>query len=550
VLALPLSKYVYQQIPLHLAARLFIMIPPFSERPPWLKGRGYLHITPKIDVYKRYAEIYTKVHDETFVAEHGFFPLIHSVIKERKFKKIPNGVGRAHSYKKGDEYKKTAKLRPLHYATHIDALIYGCYAEKLLKLYEVELQNYPGLTDCVIAYRKIEVDDPDNDENDELPGKSTIHFAHEAFEEIKKRSVDGCVVLMFDIKSFFSELNHQKLKKAWCDLLKVEKLDPAHFNVFKAATNFRYILKDELRINPSKTGRRSGFDEKKLASIRKYEGIEAFFSSIDDFKKAIKNKTLKVYKHPFMKDNRPVGIPQGLPISAVLANLYLLEFDKAILDKIVNNSDGFYRRYSDDIMIVCKPNEADDIEKFILNEIKDSKVEISEDKTEKYLFQHEQISPRINRITTTLISHGKTKIGKPLTYLGFEFYGYRTLIKSANLAKYYRRMISSVSRKAGRARKISERSDTTPAIFPRQLRKIYNNVNLNKEKVYRKRKMLVKNEQGFYSFTFKKIPIKSGSNYFSYTKRASLIMAQPQINGQVRNHKIIFYASMAKHLKK
>ncbi len=527
------------------------MIPPFSERPAWLKSRGYLHVTPKIDVFKRYEEIYTKVHDETFVADHGFFPLIHSVIKERKYKKIPKGTGRAHSYKKGDEYKKTAKLRPLHYATHIDAMIFGCYAEILLEEYETTLKEYPGLTDCVIAYRKIGIEDPESEEQeDNPPGKSTIHFAHEAFEEIKKRSVEGCVVLMFDIKSFFSELNHKKLKQAWCNLLKVDKLNKAHFNVFNAATEFRYILKDELRLNSASKGRRRGFDEKKLASIRKNHGIEAFFESVDDFKEALKNKKLKVYKHPFMKNGWPVGIPQGLPISAVLANLYLLEFDKVILDAIVDKSGGFYRRYSDDIMIVCKEDQADWIEKFVLDEIKKSEVEISTEKTEKYLFNYRQISPKINRITSTLLSGSKPVIGKPLTYLGFEFYGYRTLIKSANLAKYYRRMISSVKRKAGRALKITNELYSQPAIFQRQLRKIYNNVNLNKEKVYHKRKMLVKNEQGFYSFMFKKIHVKSGSSYFSYTKRASLIMGQPSINGQVRNHKKIFRESMTKHLKR
>ncbi len=280
-------------------------------------------------------------------------------------------------------------------------MIYGCYAEKLLKLYENELEKYPGLSDCVIAYRKISVeeensnntdveeeneDDTEAEEDDEERGKSTIHFAYEAFEEIKKRAKDGCVVLMFDIKSFFSELNHIKLKKAWCDLLKVEKLNNAHFNVFNASTNFRYILKDELRVGYKSEGRRNGFDEKKLAEIRKYQGIEAFYSSIDEFKYAIRNKNIKVYKHPFVKNKRPVGIPQGLPISAVLANLYLLNFDKVILEEIVNKAGGFYRRYSDDILIICNPQEADQIEQFVLDEIKNSDVEISEEKTENFFF--------------------------------------------------------------------------------------------------------------------------------------------------------------------
>ncbi len=93
---------------------------------------------------------------------------------------------------------------------------------------------------------------------------------------------------MFDIKSFYSKLNHDKLKKAWCDLLKVDRLNKAHFNVFNAATNFRYILRDELIIDITKRGRRPGFDEKKLAAIRKYDGAEAFFSSVEEVKHPMK----------------------------------------------------------------------------------------------------------------------------------------------------------------------------------------------------------------------------------------------------------------------
>jgi hypothetical protein len=36
--------------------------------------------------------------------------------------------------------------------------------------------------------------------------------------------------------------------------------------------------------------RRTGFDEKKLAAIRKHEDTEAFFSSVEDFKDSIKSQ--------------------------------------------------------------------------------------------------------------------------------------------------------------------------------------------------------------------------------------------------------------------
>ncbi|MVN22983.1 reverse transcriptase domain-containing protein [Mucilaginibacter arboris] len=527
----------------------FFMIPPFDKRPEWFKGRGYLHITPKIDIRERYIELYALINNPDFVAKHAFFPLIHSIIKERKYKKKPDGTGRAHSFIKEGKLTRTEKKRPLHYATHIDALIFGCYATKLSKLYEENLQADKELNDCVIAYRKIPIEDPDGD-NKEVIGKSTIHFAREAFNEIKERGKAGCTVLMFDIKSFFSELNHQKLKEAWCSLLNVERLDPANFNVFKAATEFRYILKDDLRLNPKKHGKRSGFDERKLSVIRKYHGIESFFSSIEEFKEAIKHKRIRVYKHPFVKDKKAVGIPQGLPVSAVLANLYLLSFDKKVLEVVVDGYKGFYRRYSDDIMIICEPEHTNEIEKFMLAEIQKSKVKISPDKTEKYLFQYEQISSRINRLTSTLISGEKKIIGKPLTYLGFEFYGYKTLIKSANIAKYYRRMISAVRRHAHRAGNNHHLIGSRPAIFPRQLRKLYNDIDLSRDKERPERKVLIKNDKGYFHFVKVKATPRPKSNYFAYSRRSGDIMSEPKVKDQLNKHRSIFHAAMSRHLKK
>ncbi|HEX8015252.1 MAG TPA: reverse transcriptase domain-containing protein, partial [Flavobacterium sp.] len=57
------------------------------------------------------------------------------------------------------------------------------------------------------------------------------------------------------------------------------------------------------------------------------------------------------------------GIPQGLPISAVLANLYLFDFDLDIVNRWVKPHNVYYRRYSDDIFIVCDKNLCDEIER-------------------------------------------------------------------------------------------------------------------------------------------------------------------------------------------
>ena len=114
-----------------------------DDKPSWLKSKGYLHITAQIDVENRSRELMAKVKNENFVSKYAFFPLLHANINERKFKKIVgHKTERAHSYKdeKG-QYKKNTKVRPIHYSTHLDALIFGYYAELLQNKYELTLQN-------------------------------------------------------------------------------------------------------------------------------------------------------------------------------------------------------------------------------------------------------------------------------------------------------------------------------------------------------------------------------------------------------------------------
>lgn len=523
-----------------------------KERPDWLKGRGYLHITPKIDMGKRAYEFFSKVSNPKFVATHAFFPLIHSVIRERKYKKHPeNSSNRAHSHFYKGKYKSSAKIRPLHYATHIDALIFGYYADTLTQLYEANLQQHPGLNNCVIAYRSIPVDETKN-----AKGKSTINFAYETFKAIAQRSEEEYMVLMFDIKSFFSELDHKLLKTAWCDLLRVSVLPKDHYNVFKATTKFRYILKDDLRLKTNNGRRKSGFDERKLAHIRKVHGKECFFESLEDFRDAIATKQIKVYKKPFVKKDlitglkTPVGIPQGLPISAILANLYLYKFDIAVLQKVVHGMGGFYRRYSDDILIVCKKDQSTEIEHFIKGEIGKSKVDISDEKTEKYLFRNHRIGANGDKTASFKIMKDGSIIAKPLTYLGFEFNGENILIKSANLAKFYRRMIYATKRKAIMAVKIAETLGTEPVIYKGRLKRLYGELKLGTVKQFNKSKKLVRHPDGFYRYSSRKSLPKKTSNYFSYVRRASKIMNKSGISAQLRKHRTIFNIAIGKQLER
>ena len=509
-----------------------------KRKSTWLKNRGYLHFTNQIDVNKQRGEILGKVRDHEFVSKHAFFPLIHTNTKVRRYKLAEQVGKRVHSF----EGKPHAKLRPLHYATHIDSMIFGYYGEMLQIAYLKELDKIDHLSKCVTAYRRIE------DPAKKKTYKSTIHFAHEVFEEIKLRAQNGCWVLKFDIEKFFSSMNHGLLKQAWAQLIGKNSLPPDHYNVFKAATKFSYILKDDLRIKPNKGRRRLGFDEKKLAENRKHN-VSAFFEDAADFREAIKNKHFKIYKNEFRnKNSEMVGIPQGLPISATLANLYLLNFDMAVIEEVVINRLGYYRRYSDDIIVICEEKDKDFIVKFIGDTLELSEVEISKGKTEQHCFLPiKQLDGSI-KIVSHLLKGTELLPDRPLTYLGFEFYGYRTLIKSANLSKFYRRMIVSVKSRSSRAMLAANNNPgATTSLFKRRLYRLYTNINLDKKKVNKKYKHLIYNKFGYYVYKTINDEDKFNSNYFTYGKRAAKIMNEPLIERQVRRHRSIFNEAINKH---
>jgi len=68
-----------------------------------------------------------------------------------------------------------------------------------------------------------------------------------------------------------------------------------------------------------------------------------------------------------IRNNEGKGIPQGSPISAVLANLYMLEFDK-IVNEFVTGHGGLYRRYCDDLLIVLPTAELRDQAQILIGE--------------------------------------------------------------------------------------------------------------------------------------------------------------------------------------
>jgi RNA-directed DNA polymerase len=342
---------------------------------PWYRPRHYLHFDSPIG-YKRARRVVTS---PKRVARHSFYPFITYHVTSKKLK---------HDKPTGTLQVKV-KNRPIAYAAHLDAHIYSYYAHMLSALYEETLKKC-DVSDSVLAFRSL--------------GKSNIEFAAAAFGEIKSRG--NCSVVALDISGFFDNLDHEILKKAWASLLGESSLPTDHYAIFKSLTKFSVVDKESLykllnvSLNNPKAGKR-----KKLC-----EAIE--------FRE-------KVRKIGLVKRNRePFGIPQGSSVSALLSNIYMLEFDIKACEEM-NHLGGKYYRYCDDMLFIVPKDHKDKIEGFAKKNIDSLCIDVNPDKTEKREFT---------------LENGKIRSDKPLQYLGFTYDGQQILIRSAALARYSEKM--------------------------------------------------------------------------------------------------------------
>jgi len=318
-------------------------------------------------------------------------PLISFSKRERRYRRRPG------------EKKPiaTTKVRELAYPSNHDGYVFAFYAERLGALYEAELARR-GLDNVVIGYRK---------------GSSNIKRASEAFREIQSRG--NCVALALDIKGFFDNISHEVLKNCWMSLLGGGPLPEDHYKVFRALTVAGKIdradLLTRLGIPPNARDRDL---PRPLCSIADFRNLRSTASG----------SSRLVSKHSGNK-----GIPQGTPLSAMAANLSMLEFDTAV-HAIVSATGGSYRRYSDDLLVVCLPEHMTAVEAAIVDALKvhTKTLSLNADKREEARFA----------LPGPALAPCPPKTAKALQYLGFTFDGQKARIRGGTLSRYYRRMAS------------------------------------------------------------------------------------------------------------
>lgn len=291
----------------------------------------------------------------------------------------------------GTKVKK--KKRKIALASHGASLIYKIYAEKLNDIYEHNV-NGTLVNDVATAYRS----------STATVKRSNIHAAKEVFNFITNE--DKAYIIKGDFKAFFDTLNHRYLKNSLKKLLDVESLSDDWYAVLKSLTKYKYINFEELKELTTK-----------LPMVKE----PVYFRNRKQF--AI------FYKQNYAKFHlNKIGIPQGTALSALLANVYMMDFDLEI-SSYVQQYEGIFRRYSDDFVIILpgkkvSQQDAEMIKKFVIDKSSNMlSLEVEKSKTDFYSYEKSRL-------------FNADKSLAMMDYLGFRFTGDKVFLREKSIYKF------------------------------------------------------------------------------------------------------------------
>ncbi|WP_341363411.1 reverse transcriptase domain-containing protein [Thalassospira sp. SN3W] len=378
---------------------------------PFPIQKADLKYYPHFDAPISLSNIQTLVTDPVAVAQRKFYPFL---MFEEEWQ----------PYRSKSDGKPEKKTRPIRYGARGDAYIFSYYRHLLSEKYENRLIEL-GIEHCPIAYRKIP-------NAAQTGGKCNIDFAKDAVDKILE--FGDCVTIAMDVKSFFESLDHKRIKALWKSLLDCNELPEDHYAVFKNITKYRYVDQKQLL-------RRLEYLRKTSAGKKSFEKLTIPFKKIpkqicspSDFREKVCGSGGK-YKSLIQYNDKDHGVPQGAPLSDLLANIYMMDFDLA-LNQYAKKLGGVYVRYSDDILIIVPGDEkiTNQAINFAIKEITKYGKEIKIKDAKTCISKFEKVGERLK---FTHIGGPQGKNG--FEYLGFRFDGKNVYLRDSTVSRLYRK---------------------------------------------------------------------------------------------------------------
>ena len=350
-------------------------------KPSWFKPRKYRHFDVPIG-----SEWATALTPDQVVA-HPWSPLLHWVKETPRYRPLDG--------------KTVVKERDIMHASHRDACILSKYSHELTGRLDAWYAANE-LHEAVIAYRSLR--------------KSNYHFASTAQAYV--RDHDSVEAMCFDVTGFFDNIDHKRLKQRLKWLLAVDELPDDWHRVLRSVTRYSHVRKADLKAHPV-----FGLRLKKRRADRPIATV----------------KELKAAGIPIQTNGTGIGVPQGTPISASLSNLYMADFDLA-MKALADHHGALYQRYSDDILIICAPEYADQLAAAVADALTNEALQLQNDKTIRQRFNGDE---RDN-----------------FQYLGFQLGLGPALVRPGSLSRQWRsakRAIRRSERKAERLAKAGQK---------------------------------------------------------------------------------------------
>lgn len=145
--------------------------------------------------------------------------------------------------------------------------------------------------------------------------------------------------------------------------------------------------------------------------------------------------------------------------------IYLLHFDKYIIDKCVKGENCFFRRYSDDIIIIFEnQTQFNDFDKDIREQLSSEPFLLTINSGKTIVSKFEVID---GKIICSTKEEGAPEFSEsvPSRYLGFD--GEKIYIKDASVSNYYRELKKAVRTKGNRVKAAKKFNAKNPEVEPK-----------------------------------------------------------------------------------